>query len=137
MTKNNQFEVKKSRGNPGLYFGAPGGFPRYPQLVDTCGAFVSTQTAPKACFRLLIVERVRIQISGCTITKQIPTNKSWGFILAHPARFERAIPAFGGRCSIQLSHGCQVPTYYKYMGKKSKNTILLLVLLQICQHKVI
>ena len=69
----------------GLYFGAPGGFPRYPQLVDTCGAFVSTQTAPKACFRLLIVERVRVQIAGCTITKQIPTNKSWGFILAHPA----------------------------------------------------
>lgn len=75
--------LKKSRGNPGFYFGAPGGFPRYPQVVDTCGAFVSTQTAPKACFRLLVVERVRIQIAGCTITKQIPTNKSWGFILAH------------------------------------------------------
>ena len=27
--------------------------------------------------------------------------------LAHPARFERAVPAFGGRCSIQLSHGCK------------------------------
>ena len=39
--------------------------------------------------------------------------------MAHPARFERAIPAFGGRCSIQLSHGCSFD-YYKCFATKCK-----------------
>ena len=39
--------------------------------------------------------------------------------LAHPARFERAIPAFGGRCSIQLSHGCECHNY-NYLYVKCK-----------------
>ena len=50
--------------------------------------------------------------NACASKSRIATQKksplTWGFILAHPARFERAVPAFGGRCSIQLSHGCKV-----------------------------
>ena len=38
--------------------------------------------------------------------------------LAHPARFERAVPAFGGRCSIQLSHGCITMHDYIYLSHK-------------------
>lgn len=55
----------------------------------------------------------------------IKTARLGGFdfnFLAHPARFERAIPAFGGRCSILLSHGC-IGHNYKTFRMNCKGAI--------------
>ena len=58
------------------------------------------------CSRLLIVERDAFKSRGHHDKYKLPHYMYHFVFMAHPARFERAIPAFGGRCSIQLSHGC-------------------------------
>ena len=40
-----------------------------------------------------------------SVLKEIPCRKGRGFLLASPARFERAAFRLGGECSILLSYG--------------------------------
>ena len=67
-----------------------------------CGATVTICRNYRLA-NLLVVERRASKSRGAKHKLNRHTAVEF---LAHPARFERAVPAFGGRCSIQLSHGC-------------------------------
>ena len=76
-----------------------------------CGAFVTTRIS-HCSFSWTHCRTRRVQIVGCYHNLYKPSRCADLYKLAHPARFERAIPAFGGRCSIQLSHGCFLAWQY-------------------------
>lgn len=79
----------------------------HPADSSLCSPHVRRELRVSHLFLPTIVSHaLRVQIAGRGHNKFKPSLRDTLNLLAHPARFERAIPAFGGRCSIQLSHGC-------------------------------
>ena len=85
------------------FHGAPGGFTRTTLACRLCGIrYASNCALLVLCYSLSNACASKSRDALHKLNRHAAVE-----FLAHPARFERAIPAFGGRCSIQLSHGCK------------------------------